>query len=442
MQSSEPLSVGVVGLGYVGLPLLASFASTGYTVVGLDRDSDKIAQLEATGEPGFYEPGVQEAIARHRSDITFTTDYGAMMRACRAIFITVGTEMREDGTPNLDGVNGCRESIASHLAVGHLIVLKSTVQTGTTRAFARELEKSTGLKAEGDFFVAYWPERTIEGHALHELGLLPKIVGGLGEQSAEMTGSIVSRLGGRVIKVSAPEVAEMCKLVDNSYRAVNIAFANEVGRACEALSINAAELVAAINDGYDRTALFNSGLGAGGPCLSKDPTVLVGAASELGVEMPITHASITSNIQATLQVGEWVREYVQDRALHLPRIALIGLAFKGTPETDDTRGSPASILRRYLRDAFPDAVFVYHDPIVTDFEGQSVAPTITEALDGANVALFLTNHPRITQISSSLIQQAHPEPEMLLVDCWNNLADPQVLVANGTKVYRVGDGTV
>ena len=118
--------------------------------------------------------------------------------------------MRSDGTPNMDSVNSCRDLLSPHLRKGQLIVLKSTVPTGTTRAFARDLEATSGLTADEDFFVAYWPERTIEGHALHELGMLPKIIGGLGDRSSRMLEPIVRHLGGRPIVVSSPELAEMC----------------------------------------------------------------------------------------------------------------------------------------------------------------------------------------------------------------------------------------
>jgi UDP-N-acetyl-D-mannosaminuronic acid dehydrogenase len=272
--------------------------------------------------------------------------------------------------------------------------------------------------------------------------MLPKIIGGLGDRSSRMLEPIVRHLGGRPIVVSSPELAEMCKLADNSYRAVNIAFANEIGSVCEAIGLDAKELVAAINEGYERTSLFQSGLGAGGPCLSKDPPVLAGSAIALGIETPVVTASIGSNIEATLRIATVVETYIRQSGIVNPHIALIGLAFKGVPETDDARGSPASIIHRRLIESCPEASFAYHDPLIASFLGAEVSKSLTETLQGSDVALFLTNHVTLQGIPSSLIEAANPKADMLLVDCWHNIADPHALVDAGKQVFRVGDGSL
>ena len=435
-------SVAVVGLGYVGLPLVAAFASVGVKVVGLDKNEEKIQSLRDNGIADFYEVGVQETIARWRPNIKFTASYSEAMEECDTIFITVGTDMLEDGTLDLGGVNNCQQLISQNLRQGQLVVLKSTVPCGTTRQFAESLEKSTGLLAGTEFFVSYWPERTIEGHALHELHFLPKIVGSLNESSAELAVTVIGKLGGKIVTVSSPEVAEMCKLVDNTYRSVNIAFANEVGQICEALSVDANELVTAINDGYDRTSLFRSGLGAGGPCLSKDPSVLLKSALDRGISAPIIGAGILGNIEATERVADYVVKHLKQTGNSNPKIVLVGLAFKGTPQTDDIRGAPSVVFNTRLSEEFPEATLVYCDPLISIFNGVNVTKDLSEAIRSADVVMFLTDHSSLKDIPTSLVVNALPNPNLLIVDCWHNLANPSSLSELGAKVIRIGDGTI
>jgi len=434
--------VGVVGLGYVGLPLVASLASVGFRAVGVDINEAKMRQLRETGVPDFYEFGLQELLSRYRSTVSFTLSHSEMMRECSTIIITVGTQLKEDGTTDLDGLTSCRDAIAPYLSQDHLLILKSTVPCGTTRAFAAQLEEISGLVAGKDFFVAYCPERTIEGHAIHELRYLPKVIGGLNPESAERARLVLGRLGGRVVVVSSPEVAEMCKLVDNAYRATNIAFANEIGLICEGLEIDSYELVSAINDGYERTSLFRSGLGAGGACLSKDPTVLALSAQKCGVDAKIIKTGIDSNQKATLRVARLIADYIREHEIAEPRVALMGLAFKGLPETDDTRGAAAGIIHRHLRGEFPNTSFNYYDPLVRTFDGQNVSSTIKGALEDANVAIFLTNHATLLSVRSAEILEACTGRPFLVIDCWHNIDDAPELVAQGVEVIRIGDGTL
>ena len=434
--------VGVVGLGYVGLPLLGSLASVGFDVVGVDINQAKVRQLASGGGPDFYESGLSEILERYRSRIVFTTSHADALMQCHTLIVTVGTDLKADGTPNLDGLTSLRDAIAPHLAQGHLLVLKSTVPVGTTRRIASELEQASGLVAGQDFFVAYSPERTIEGHALHELRFLPKIIGGLNAESAERTRRVLGRLGGETMVVSSPDVAEMCKLVDNTYRATNIAFANEVGRMCEAMGIDSYELVSAINDGYDRTSLFRAGLGAGGPCLSKDPAVLALSAEAHGVDAQIIKLGIASNRDTTVQITQAAAEYIRKYNIEPPRVALLGLAFKGLPETDDIRSAPAVLMQEQLAKEFPAAQFSYYDPIIESFAGQQVSSTVPEALREVNVAVFLTNHASLSGTQSTDVLEALTARPALLIDCWHNIDDPACLVEAGIDVIRIGDGTI
>ena len=434
--------IGVFGLGYVGLPLVASLASVGFDVVGVDINEAKVRKLQESGAPDFYELGLAEVLAKYGSHISFTVSHQEAMMECHTIIVTVGTDLKADGTPNMDGLTCLRDSIAPHLGRGHLLILKSTVPIGTTRTIAADLEQISGLVAGQDFLVAYSPERTIEGHALHELRFLPKIIGGLNAESAERARVVLGRLGGGTKVVSSPEVAEMCKLVDNTYRAVNIAFANEIGGMCETMGIDSYELVSVINDGYDRTSLFQAGLGAGGPCLSKDPTVLALSAEAHGVGAQMIKLGIANNRNATAQVAQTAADYIRKHSIEQPRIALLGLAFKGLPETDDIRGGPAVLMHERLSAEFSEALFTFYDPLIESFAGKRVSPTVQGALAQTHVAIFLTNHASLLGIQSTELLESFTLRPALVIDCWHNVDDPACLVQAGIDVVRIGDGTV
>ncbi|MBI2847924.1 MAG: nucleotide sugar dehydrogenase [Chloroflexi bacterium] len=433
--------IGVIGLGYIGLPLLGALASVGYNVMGVDTNTAKIKHLNTTYEPDIYEPGLSEILKRYRSAITFTDSHEQLMNHCNVIMITVGTPLKKDNTPDLSAIQAVFQKIGKHLRPGHLIILKSTVVPGTTREMARTLEESSGLKAGEDFHIAFFPERTIEGLALHELHTLSKIVGGINPESTERTARIVGKLGGKVIKVSSPEVAEMCKVIDNTYRSINVALANEIGMICEKIGLDAYEVVSAVNAEYARTALARSGLGANGPCLSKDPQILVHFARQKGVDARIVSESIVMNRTATLRVADKVLEFIRRQGLETPTVSFLGLAFKGFPETDDTRDSPTILIKNALEKEIPDMKCQYYDPLITEIFGCPAAPSMAEAIKGANIVLFLTNHPKLTGIPAAELLETTARP-LLVVDCWHNIIGPQLITGNGAAIFRIGDGTV
>ena len=266
-------TIAIFGIGYIGLPLTAAFANVGFKVIGVDINQERVEQLKKGFIP-LFEPGVKETLERCKDSIEFTSDPSYAMKKADAAFITVGTPLKDDKDPDYSYVDSCIEQIGKNLRKGHLIVLKSTVILGTTEEHVMpQLEKLSGLNAGKDFFLAFCPERTMEGVALQELYALPKIIGGINDESASKTKEIVEKLGGKVTIVSSPKVAEMCKLADNLYRAMNIAFANELGEVCRAGGINASEMVATVNKEFGRTNVFLPGLGADGPCLTKDPHI-------------------------------------------------------------------------------------------------------------------------------------------------------------------------
>lgn len=432
-------TIGVVGLGYVGQSLVAALARVGYNVIGIDIDRSKIEHLQQTYEPDIYEPGLSETLKQCRKDIKFTWDYDPLVEKSNAIMITVGTPVKDDDTPNYDYINTAILNIGKRLQRGQLIVLKSTVVPGTTEEIALKLEEISGLKAGADFFVAFCPERTIEGLALHELYNLPKIIGGINNESTNRAAQMIKKLGGRIIKVSSPKVAEICKLTDNLYRAMNIAFGNEIGCICEGLGIDAYEVVSAVNNAYERTNLFKPGLGADGPCLSKDPLIVRHCGHKISTDTRMIDACITKNKESTLRIASIMSQYIMTKKINKPKISLIGLAFKGFPETDDIRGSPAIKIRAGLQNQFSDIRFGYYDPIIENFLGNSVSQTLKECYQDSNIVVFLTNHQALMNIDIADILENTSRP-LLLIDCWHNILNTEKIVEKDIQIVCIGAG--
>ncbi len=437
-------TIGVIGLGYIGQPTVAALANVGYRVVGMDVDSDKVAQLRK-GNASVYEPGLAETLTRSNHLLRFTTSYEDVMRECDAVFITVGTPLDQGNEPNMTTLDAVVVNIAKHLRPGTTIILRSTVVPGTTAKAANALEEATGMKCGTDFYVSFCPERTIEGLALFELYNLPKIIGGIDRASSEQTVRILQRMGGKVITVSSAAVAELCKLADNMYRSLNVAFANEFGNICEGAEIDAYEVVDAVNSAYNRTTIFRPALGAGGPCLSKDPLILRHFAQSKNVATPILDSSVASNIAATHRVAQEVDRFLSEQRLEHPRVAMLGLAFKGMPETDDARGAPANaiyqeLLERQRREGHPEPDIRFFDPIVRNFCGRTTEQWMDKCIDGANVVLFLTDHLMLRNVPLDWVLAGTGRP-LLVVDAWHNLICPAGSpIPNDVRLFRIGDG--
>lgn len=429
--------VGVIGLGYIGLPLLAALAESGYGVVGLDIDTNKVISLQRTHEPGIREPGLTEALDCYQDEIEYTTNFAHLMEECNTILVTVGTPLGDKDIPDINSIHQVTVDLAKYLRVGHLIILKSTVYPGLTRQVAAELEDITGLKAGKDFFIAFFPERTIEGAALAELHSLPKIIGGINQESTDRAAAIVEVLGGKIIKVSSPEVAELCKLIDNTFRVNNIAFANEIGDICHGFGVDPEEVRNVVNDSYDRTKLFSPGLGADGPCLSKDPQILAYYANGKSVETRVIEASIRTSSDATLRVARVTSRYLTKKSIRNPRIAIVGLAFKGQPETDDTRDAPSVKIQYALEKTVSGIEFRYCDPVVESFLGKSVHRTLESGIEDANVIMLLTNHPSIMGIDMDTLTAKSGRP-LLIIDCWHNVRNPDRWTAADVEYYILG----
>ena len=417
-------SICVLGLGYVGLTLAVAMADTGFRVHGIEVRDDVLTRL-AAGEPHFWEPRLREKLQRviEAGRLTFSRETSPGFDAS-VFVITVGTPLDPHGAARLDMVPQATRQLLPAMRPGALVILRSTVKLGTARGVVRPILDEHG----SDYMLAMCPERTLEGRALIELHELPQIIGADDEATRSRCQMLFGRLTPTTVALSSLEAAEMVKLIDNTYRDVHFAFANEVATVCGAAGLSATEVIRAGRLGYPRTNVARPGP-VGGPCLEKDPHILIESAQAYGVTLPITAASRLTNERQPAQSIALLRQRTSAMTSFAPspRVALLGLAFKGAPATDDLRGSMARPILAALRAAYPTATILGFDAaadaaetaIAFDIE---IAATIETAFDAADIVVIANNHDAFARmdISSMMRRMARPS---VVYDFWNLFDD-------------------
>jgi len=271
--------VGVIGLGYVGLPLAVAFAEVGLEVIGVDVDAGKVAALMAGRSPIRDVPEEALRAALESGRFRATTDYGALAEV-EAVLICVPTPYDAMRAPDLSYVRAAAEGLVPHLRRGHLVILQSTTYPGTTEEVVRPILERSGLRAGEDFDLAFSPERIDPGNREWTVRNTPKVVGGITARSTARAAALLERLGAPVHRVSSPRVAEMSKLLENIFRSVNIALVNELALLCERMGIDIWEVIEAAKTKPFGFMAFYPGPGVGGHCIPVDPYYLSWKARE------------------------------------------------------------------------------------------------------------------------------------------------------------------
>lgn len=385
-------SVSVIGLGYVGLPLALRIAESGFFVRGLDNDTFRIDQLMLGSSPQLEIP--DEAIKNgvQSGRFTATTDIASLSSA-DVVLICVPTPL-EDGSPNMACIRHAAEAVAANLHAGQLIVLESTTYPGTTEDFLRGILEETGLKAGEDFFLGFSPERIDPGNAQYHLSNVPKIIGGFDEKSADLMEAFYGSFVDRVVRVSSARTAEMAKLLENTYRHVNIALANEMAILCNDLGIDVWEVIEAAASKPFGFQAFYPGPGWGGHCIPVDPTYLSWRVRQMGSTARFVDLAREFNQRMPSYIVQRVTEALndQDKSLKGSSIFVLGVAYK--PEVRDIRESPALEIIEQLQKAGANVRF--HDPYValvpTKNGEMMVSELSAENLDQADIVLAHTSH--------------------------------------------------
>ncbi|MCS7263533.1 MAG: nucleotide sugar dehydrogenase [Armatimonadetes bacterium] len=354
-------TVGVIGLGYVGLPLALAFAESGMKVIGVDLSSDRVNSLRQ-GRSYLTDISDEEIISV-LDRFHPTTEY-AKLRECDAVIICVPTPLAKTGEPDISYILSAAENFRPHLRKGMLVVLESTTYPGTTEELLKPMLEETGLKLGRDFNLAFSPERIDPGNKTWTIKNTPKVVGGLTPNCTERACALYSRIVDQVVPVSSPKVAEMTKLLENTFRAVNIALVNEMSILCKRMGISIWEVLDAASTKPFGFMRFEPGPGIGGHCIPIDPLYLAWKAREFNHETRFIRIADAINKQMPEYVVSLIADALNEfgKPLKGSRILLLGIAYK--PEVNDYRESPGLALFELLLQK--GSIVTYNDPYVPE----------------------------------------------------------------------------
>jgi UDP-N-acetyl-D-glucosamine dehydrogenase len=394
-------SVGIVGMGYVGLPLALTFHRSGLRIVGFDIDESKLERLRK-GVSYIRHIPAERTNAAIRTDRFIPTSDFALAKECDAVVICVPTPLTATRDPDLSFIRDTGRALAPYVHAGQLIVLESTTYPGTTDEVLRPILEEGGLKAGQDFFLAFSPEREDPGNPKFETSQLPKVVGGHTTACLEVALALYGAAFQKTVPVTSTRVAEMVKLLENIYRSVNIALVNELKMLCHRMGLDVFEVIQAASTKPFGFQTFYPGPGLGGHCIPIDPFYLAWKAKEYGFN--------TRFIELAGEINSSMPAYVVGRTLDAlnqalkpmkgARVLVVGIAYKR--DVDDMRESPALAIIDLCRER--GASVEYHDPFVPvlpktrehpDLAGMASVKWSPEALAGFDVAIVVTDHSNV-----------------------------------------------
>jgi UDP-N-acetyl-D-glucosamine dehydrogenase len=424
--------VGVVGLGYVGLPLAVEFARAGFRTTGIDLDDRKVSAI-VRGE-SYIQDVTSEDVARFSgAGLLAATSVRSAIGELDTINICVPTPLRKTKDPDLSYVVSAVEMIAEHLRAGQLVILESTTYPGTTDEVVRPILERGGLVAGRDFFLAFSPERVDPGNATWNTRNVPKIVGGITPESTALARALYSSSVDTVIEVSGPKVAEMVKLLENTFRAVNIGLVNELALMCDRLGISVWEVIDAAATKPFGFMPFYPGPGLGGHCIPIDPFYLSWKVKEVGFEARFIELAGHVNGAMPHHVVTKIADALNTHAksVRSASVLILGVSYKR--DIEDVRESPAIDVMTAL--ARKGARVTYHDPYVPTIAahewpvGEPIASTALspELVAAADCVVILTDH-RV--FDYDLIRQR----ARLIVDTRN------AIKGSYPHVFKLGEG--
>jgi UDP-N-acetyl-D-glucosamine dehydrogenase len=385
------MKVGVVGLGYVGLPLAVAFADEGHEVVGLDADPRKIDAI-AEGR-SYIEDVASERLAALDGKLTATSRYPDLS-SCDAVIICVPTPLTNSREPDLSYMVDAATSLAAVLQKGQLIVLESTTYPGTTRERLRPILEESGLAAGRDFHLAFSPERIDPGRTDYTIRTTPKVVGGLTDSCTKAAVELYSQICDTVVEVSSPDAAELSKLLENIFRSVNIALVNEMAMLADRMGIDIWEVVEAASTKPYGFMPFQPGPGMGGHCLPVDPFYLTWKAREYDLSTEFIELAGKVNQQMPYFCLEKAERALNDagKPVKGSRILVVGVSYKAG--VGDMRESPALKIIRLLTERGADVS--YHDPHVPELVDHGLRSVeLPGGADGVDLAVIVTAHPTV-----------------------------------------------
>ncbi len=392
----------VLGLGHVGLPIAAVFSNRGFKVIGADIDESLINRV-SMGEIHVEEPGLKDRILKSIGEgrITFTTDTVQAAQRADVIIVCVPTLVDSDKKPDLNPLNRSIESVADIHLKGKLLIISSTVPPRTIKGVvARKIEDLTGLKCGFDYWLAYCPERVTPGKALREFICNPRVIGGCTQVCSEIAKELYSQVVKGKIFITNCLTAEIVKLLENTYRDVNIALANEFALICRGLNINIFEAINLANT-HPRVNIHIPGPGTGGPCIPKDPYFLLSAVEK--TEPKLIPFSRQINEHMPIYVFNRLKEMLEEDGMKIgeSKVLILGVAYKG--DVEDTRNSPAETLIRKLLSYRAEALV--YDPFTPTTFGAKRVRNLYLGIKESDCMVIMTDHSLFREIDLEEIRK-------------------------------------
>jgi UDP-N-acetyl-D-glucosamine dehydrogenase len=429
--------IGVIGLGYVGLPLAVEFAKSGFSALGFEVDQSKADEINAgRSYIGDVDDGTVATVTAN-GKLRATTDF-TELGGCDAIIICVPTPLRKTKEPDMTYIMAAAKEIQQSLRRGQLIILESTTYPGTTDEVLLPMFEEMGLKLDEDFLLAFSPERVDPGNPQFQTHNIPKVVGGCSKDSTAVAAMLYGQIVTNVHAVTSARVAEAAKLLENTFRAVNIGMANEMARLCYTLGIDTWEVIRAAATKPFGFMPFYPGPGIGGHCIPLDPHYLSWKARQHGFDSRFISLAEEVNSRMPQHVAQLVADGLNDdkKAMNGARVLMLGVAYK--KDIDDVRESPALSVIDLLR--AKGANVRYHDPFVGEVrfddahtlgggEPLSSIPLTDEELTAADCVIIITDHSdidyrRVTRLAK------------LIVDTRNAL-DEELREASNARIVRL-----
>jgi UDP-N-acetyl-D-mannosaminuronic acid dehydrogenase len=416
--------IAVIGLGFVGLTLAVVLADVGFQVAGVELRED-VRQSLRDGTPHFYEAGLAHQLRYHVGKrLHIVEDLSEMI--CDVYVISVGTPVDADHKPIMTFVHTATLGIAKVLKPGDVVMLRSTVPVGTTRKEVIPLlERETG---------------TVAGKAIKELRTLPQVIGATDQEGEDIAAAIFREMTHSVVRVDSLEAAELVKLINNSFRDLIFSFSNEIALLCEKWNLDAFDVIEAANEGYPRDPVPTPSPGVGGVCLYKDPHLLAASAAAIGMQPRLFGLSRAINEYMPLKIFQKYHEFCQAAGLTLEetRVFVIGLAFKGWPETSDMRNSTAVDLVNFFKEAGLK-VFGY-DHVTPDEELRAFAGvepcSLAEGFANADAVFVMNNHPSYDDWDLYVYLKTMNTPG-LFFDGWNMFHPEEITRMEGISYSTV-----
>lgn len=430
----------IIGMGYVGLTLALTFSDLGFKVVGVEKREKVISRLKE-GTAHFYEDGLTDILRRELGKgFDFTTDVKNV--PSDIYIIAVGTPVDFGKKPDFSSLDEISHSLGKILKKNDLVMLRSTVSPGTTRNFVVPiLEKESGLLAGRDFYVSFAPERTIEGNALEELKTLPQVIGGINSESSLRAADLFKKITKNIIFVNSLEAAEMVKLANNLCRDVNFAFANELALVCDKFNIDAHEVINAANFGYPRNHIALPSPGVGGYCLTKDSHILTDATEKRGYVPNLIMSARSINeympVYVFGQIEKFLRKFNKDIAQ--AKFFILGIAFKGRPDTSDIRFSPALDVAKLLKEKGATNLHGF-DPVVSKEIIHSEGLIFSDIESGfynTDCVMIMNNHPFFEKLEIVRHLEKAKKP-VLFFDTWRLFSPENILKQEGVSYSNLG----